>query len=139
MYQREWKVLKNLRGQRRNWVLKKFPLWLQESVSSAHKIQDHHVIDSTEFEELFLLKECLISSFDCSHPVFYLSLLELLWPLFSHCRWIFWNKIILPNTSFSLNRITVWAFFTKHIKNKHLCWPDKNYYFFSKLNIPVIN
>ena len=37
-----------------------------------------------------------------------------------------------------LNRIKVRDFFGKNIK-KHLCGHDKNYYYFCKSNVPVIN
>ena len=30
-----------------------------------------------------------------------------------------------------------YLYFSKNIENKHLCHPDKNYYYFSKLKIAV--
>ena len=33
----------------------------------------------------------------------------------------------------------MWVFFDKNIKKKHLCRHEKNYCYFCKLNIPVIN
>ena len=33
----------------------------------------------------------------------------------------------------------MWVFFDKNIKKKHLCHHEKNYCYFCKLNIPVIN
>ena len=38
-----------------------------------------------------------------------------------------------------LNDITVRVFFEKQIQNKNLCRLNKNYYYFCKSNIPVIN
>ena len=38
-----------------------------------------------------------------------------------------------------LNGIKVWVFFRKNIEKKHLCRHGKNYYYFWKSNIPVIN
>ena len=38
-----------------------------------------------------------------------------------------------------LNGIRVRVFFEKNIEKKHLCCHDKNYYYFWKSNIPVIN
>ena len=39
----------------------------------------------------------------------------------------------------SLKGIKVRVFFEKNIEKKHLCRHDKNYYYFCKSNIPVIN
>ena len=38
-----------------------------------------------------------------------------------------------------LNSINVPFFFEKHIRNKHLCRPDRSLYYFCKSKIPVIN
>ena len=38
-----------------------------------------------------------------------------------------------------LNGMKVWVFFGKNIERKHLCRHDKNYYYFCKSNISVIN
>ena len=38
-----------------------------------------------------------------------------------------------------LNDINVRVFFGKNMEKKHLCRHDKNYYYFQKSNIPVIN
>ena len=38
-----------------------------------------------------------------------------------------------------LKGINVPGFFGKNIEKKHLCCHDKNYYYFWKSNIPVIN
>ena len=38
-----------------------------------------------------------------------------------------------------MNGIKVGAFFGKNIEKKHLCRHGKNYYYFCKSNIPVIN
>ena len=38
-----------------------------------------------------------------------------------------------------LNGIKVRVFFGKNVEKKHLCHHDKNYYYFWKSNIPVIN
>ena len=38
-----------------------------------------------------------------------------------------------------LNGIKVRVFFGKNIEEKHLCRHDKNYYYYWKSNIPVIN
>ena len=38
-----------------------------------------------------------------------------------------------------LKSIKVLIFFEKNVEKKHLHHPDKNYYYFYKLNIPVIN
>ena len=38
-----------------------------------------------------------------------------------------------------LNGIKVWVFLVKNIEKKHLCRHYKNYYYFCKSNIPVIN
>ena len=39
-------------------------------LDSNPEIQDHHVPDSTEFQEFFLLEGCLLSSLDFLHPAF---------------------------------------------------------------------
>ena len=44
-----------------------------------------------------------------------------------------------PNLYTLLNVIKVRVFFGKNIKEKHLCRHEKNYYYFLKSNIPVIN
>ena len=55
------------------------------------------------------------------------------------------NKIDTPNDdkefikSRPLNGIKVLVFLEKHIKNKHLCGPDRNYYYCCKSNIRVNN
>ena len=43
-----------------------------------------------------------------------------------------WDKVLL-------NGIKVQVFFGKIVEKKHLCRHDKNYYYFWKSNIPVIN
>ena len=51
-------------------------------------------------------------------------------------------KIDVPNFSKYkeiLNGIKVRVFFENNVEKKHLCRQDKNYYYFCKLNIPVIN
>ena len=39
----------------------------------------------------------------------------------------------------TLNGIKVGVFFRKKHQKKHLCYHDKNHYYFCKSNIPVIN
>ena len=43
------------------------------------------------------------------------------------------------NTMWALNGIKVYLFFEKQNWKKHLCRHDKNYYYFYKSNIPIIN
>ena len=38
-----------------------------------------------------------------------------------------------------LNAVKVRVFFGKSVEKKHLCRHDKNYYYFRKSNIPVVN
>ena len=46
------------------------------------------------------------------------------------------NHFYLENL---LNGIKMQVFFKENIEKKHLCRHDKNYYYFCKSNIPVIN
>ena len=39
----------------------------------------------------------------------------------------------------ALGAIKARVLFEKYVKNKHLCRSDKNLYYLSKLNVPVIN
>ena len=47
--------------------------------------------------------------------------------------------IILDYPTLILNGIKVRVIFVKNIEKKHLCHHDKNYYYFCKSNIPVMN
>ena len=47
--------------------------------------------------------------------------------------------IILDYATLILNGIKVRVIFGKNIEKKHLCHHDKNYYYFCKSNIPVMN
>ena len=47
--------------------------------------------------------------------------------------------IILDYPTLILTGIKVRVIFGKNIKKKHLCHHDKNYYYFCKSNIPVMN
>ena len=56
--------------------------------------------------------------------------------------WFFTTKFNSPVKTGGLgklNDIKVWVFFEKNIKKKHLCYHEKNYCYFCKSNIPVIN
>ena len=46
---------------------------------------------------------------------------------------------VLDLLFFFVSAIKVQVFFEKHIENKHLCCPDKNYYYSCKLKIPGIS
>ena len=50
-----------------------------------------------------------------------------------------WKIYKIKTLLLALNGIKVWVFFEKNIEKKHLCRHDKNYYYFCKSNIPVIN
>ena len=49
------------------------------------------------------------------------------------------KKLVNEKAFSSLNGIKVRVFFEKNIEKKHLCRHDKNFYYFWKSNIPVIN
>ena len=49
------------------------------------------------------------------------------------------EEIFNSSTHQQLNSIKVQVFFEKNIDKKHLCHHDKNYCYFCKSNIPVIN
>ena len=101
-------MLQNLQGHSWSWLLTTFPFWLQECLSSAPRIEDHHVLDSPKFQELFLLEDS-ISSLDFSHPAFNVFL-ELLWTFLCHYIWTLWGEALLLYTFFSY-RLPVWMQF----------------------------
>ena len=62
----------------------------------------------------------------------------------SEIRWnkkdgIFPYSVLLTFSDVLLNGIKVRVFYRKNIEKKHLCRHDKDFYYFWKSNIPLIN
>ena len=48
-------------------------------------------------------------------------------------------SLFYVKSAFCFNAVKVRVFFGKSVEKKHLCRHDKNYYYFRKSNIPVVN